>query len=98
VIKIFAMFPQEQIEKQREKLIDLIKTGRLPISPGNITFITAPKSSSSKEAIKDKSRGADLTIVGFSPHKIKENMDEIIDYGDMGNNLFVNTYKKKKID
>jgi amino acid transporter len=98
VIKIFAMFPQDQIEKQREKLIDLIQTGRLPISPGNITFIPAPKSSSTKEAIMDKSRDADLTIVGFSPHKITENMEEIVDYGDMGNILFVNTYQKKKIE
>ncbi len=98
VIKIFAMFPQSQIEKQREKLINLIKTGRLPISPGNITFIAAPKDSSTKEAIIDKSRDADLTIVGFSPQKIKDNMNEIVDYGNMGNILFVNTYQKKKIE
>ncbi|NPA35740.1 MAG: amino acid permease [Chlorobi bacterium] len=98
VIKIFAMFPQDQIDRQREKLLNLIKTGRLPISPGNITFIPAPENSSTKEFIMDKSRDADLTIVGFSPQKIKENMNEIIDYGDMGNILFVNTYQKKKID
>ena len=98
VIKIFAMFPQGQIDKQREKLISLIKTGRLPISPGNITFIPAPRDSSTKEAIMDKSRDADLTIVGFSPQKIKDNMNEIVEYDQMGNILFVNTYQKKKIE
>ncbi len=98
VIKIFAMFPQGQIERQREKLINLIKTGRLPISPGNITFIPSPKDVSAKDAIMDKSRDADLAIVGFSPQKIKDNMDEIVDYGEMGNILFVNTYQKKKIE
>ena len=98
VIKIFAMFPEEQIEGQREKLLNLIKTGRLPISPGNIIFIPAPASKSVREVIIDKSKDADLTIAGFSPRKIKDNTDEIVNFGSMGNILFVNAFQNKNIE
>ncbi len=98
VIKIFAMFPEEQIKKQREKLHELIQTGRLPISHGNINFLQTPKNQSIREMIMEKSRDADLTIAGFSPHKINNNSEDIVNYDDMGNMLFVNTFQNKKIE
>ena len=98
VIKIFAMFPEEQIEKQRKKLHDLIKTGRLPISHGNINFLHTPKNQSMRDIIMDKSQDADLTIVGFSPRKINDNSEDIVNYNEMGNMLFVNTFQNKKIE
>ena len=98
VIKIFAMFPEEQIEKQREKLHGLIQTGRLPISHGNINFLHTPKDGSMRDIIMDKSRDADLTIAGFSPRKINDNSEDIVNYNEMGNMLFVNTFQNKKIE
>ncbi len=98
VIKIFAMFPEEQIEKQREKLHELIQTGRLPISHGNINFLHTAKNQSMREMIMDKSRDADLTIAGFSPRKINDNSEDVVSYDEMGNMLFVNTFQNKKIE
>ncbi len=98
VIKIFAMFPEEQIKRQREKLHNLIKTGRLPISPSNIIFLHAPKNQSVHDILKEKSRDADLTIVGFSPPKIDDNSEDIVNYDQMGNILFVNAFQDKSIE
>ena len=38
-INIFAIFPETDVEKERAKLIELAKQGRLPISAQNIEVI-----------------------------------------------------------
>ncbi|WP_430811513.1 MULTISPECIES: amino acid permease [unclassified Carboxylicivirga] len=96
-IRIFATFPENQIEKQRKRLLELIQEGRLPISPANVVFLPMSGTQTTHEIIMKHSADADLAIVGFKPERVKENPDLLIEYGDMGNVLFVNTSHKKDI-
>lgn len=97
VIKIFATFPKKQIEKQRTRLLELIQGGRLPISPSNVIFLPLADDQTTRETIIMRSADADLTIAGFMPQMVKEDQNILIDYGNMGNVLFVNTFIKKDI-
>ncbi|MBK3517290.1 APC family permease [Carboxylicivirga marina] len=97
VIKIFATFPESQVEKQRKRLLELIQEGRLPISSSNVVFLSMTNNQTTQEMIMSHSSDADLAIVGFRPETVKENPVKLIDYGDMSNILFVNTSHKKDI-
>ncbi|MCT4646066.1 MAG: amino acid permease [Carboxylicivirga sp.] len=97
VIKIYAIFPESQVEKQRKRLLELIQEGRLPISPSNVKFLPMIGTQTRHEVIMEQSSDADLAIVGFKPEAVRENPNILIDYGDMSNVLFVNTSQKKDI-
>lgn len=96
-IKIFALYPEEDIEDKRKQLMELIKTGRLPISPANISMVPFD-SGNRKNVIMKYSADADLTIIGFSNDALK-NMDEFSEgYNDLGNILFVSSNRAKAIN
>ncbi len=97
-IKIFALYPEKDMEFQKEKLYSLIKSGRLPISPNNIELLSYDESGFSKSYISRYSADADLTIIGFQNDNIKGEQTTIFnDYKDIGNILFVNSNKQKEI-
>ncbi|MFY0650977.1 MAG: amino acid permease [Cyclobacteriaceae bacterium] len=97
-IKIFTIVPQEELKEQRSELLDLIKSGRLPISAHNINLIEKTEDVSVKEVINDRSKDADLTIVGFRAEAIKQLGQNVFDgYDQIGNVLFVNSTAKKVI-
>jgi hypothetical protein len=96
-IKIFAIYPEDQLESQKEKLLSLIKSGRLPISPSNIELINA-NYTNKKQVIMKNSMDADLSILGFNYEDvIEEGVDLFTEFEDMGNILFVSSYKEIKI-
>ena len=98
-IKIFASYPKEELTTQKQKLLDLIKSGQLPISPSNIVLIPIDIHENNKEAIARHSIDADLTIIGFN-YIESDNIDgeELFNgYGDVGNILFVSASKAKEI-
>ena len=48
--------------------------------------------------INDKFAGADLTIIGFNSEAVKELRSEVFEgYQNLGNILFVNSYKEKDL-
>ena len=97
-IKIFAMHPPDDIERKREDLLNLIASGRLPISSKNVELIPADPDISPKSIISIKSQDADLTIIGFQSELIKaEGVKIFSDYDDIGNILFVSSTKEKEI-
>ena len=97
-IKIFAMFAEHELERKKEDLISVIKSGRLPIAPGNVQLIAVDAESSPKEIISNKSTDADLTIVGFRNELIKaEGINIFTGYENLGNILFVSSTEKKEI-
>jgi len=97
-IKIFATHTPDDLERKRMDLLDLIKSGRLPISPSNVELIPADPDVSSKQIISQKSLDADLTIIGFRSELIKaEGIKLFTDYEDIGNILFVSSMKEKEI-
>jgi amino acid transporter len=97
-IKIFATHPPDDMERKREDLLKLIKSGRLPISPSNVELIPVDSVTDTKAIISNKSVDADLTIIGFRSELIKvEGIKIFSDYEDIGNILFVSSTKEKEI-
>ncbi len=96
-IKIFALYPGESIEEKRKQLMELIKTGRLPISPSNISMVPF-ETGDRKNVIMKYSSDADLTIIGFTTEALK-NIKELSEgYNDLGNILFVSSNRAKAIN
>lgn len=99
LIKLYALYPHEELGQQREQLQSLIKSGRLPISANNIRILPQEEGRSSKEIICEHSRDADLTIVGFRYELTKRlGIDPFEGYDGIGNVLFVNSLKQKEIN
>jgi amino acid transporter len=97
-IKIFAVFPEATCNDERDRLFELIETGRLPISSANISVIPRPDDRDIKAIISEKSKDADLTIVGFQGESLKHHgIKEFEGYEAIGNTLFVNAAGKKEI-
>ena len=98
VIKIFVVFPEDDLDEQRNDLLSLIETGRLPISPNNIEVIEQKQENDVKALINDHSVDADLTIIGLRGDLLKTKNAEIFSgYDKIGNILFVNTTEEKEI-
>ncbi|NQU52800.1 MAG: amino acid permease, partial [Bacteroidetes bacterium] len=96
-IKIFALYPKESIEEKRKQLMELIKTGRLPISPSNISMVPF-ETENKKNVIMKYSADADLTLIGFTSEALK-NIEKLSEgYQDLGNILFVSSNRVKAIN
>lgn len=97
-IKIFAIYPEDSIKDERSRLYNLIQLGQLPISPKNVAFIARKTERSTEAVIAEKSRDADLTILGFHPDLVRhDGVDAFLGYKDIGNVLFVNAAEEKDI-
>ncbi len=98
VIKIFSIATKENIEAEKQNIIDLTQDGRLPISVNNITMITLKEDQSIKERINEQSADAALTIIGFRQESVKMRGREMFDgYNQIGDILFVNSSGEKVI-
>jgi amino acid transporter len=99
VINIFSTYPPTEKIETEKKLTELIKEGRLPISPTNIQLIPQLKEEKIDIIINKKSADADLTIVGYNSEQIEEESDITFSkYSDIGNILFVSAFKEKTIE
>jgi len=97
-ISIYAIFPEATLAEERDRLYLLIEAGQLPISPKNVAFIPRNPDSSIKSIINEKSRNADLTIVGFFGKTVEHLGKEAFEgYDAIGNLVFVNAADSKKI-
>ena len=97
-IKIFAIYPEESCDAEKEKLYQLIEAGQLPISQNNIEVIPRKADVDTATVITEKSKDADLTIVGFRGEILKREGTTIFDKLEgVGNTLFVNSAEKKQI-
>lgn len=98
MIKIFALYPEESLDEERERLFALTQSGRLPISAKNIELIPRKSDVDAKTIVNEKSTDADLTIIGFRPELLKQKGAQIFEgYDNIGNVLFVNSGEEKKI-
>ena len=98
VIKIFAIYPEESCSEEEKKLFDLIQAGQLPISQKNIEVIPRKADVETSTVISEKSKDADLTIVGFRGAVLKHEGPVVFEkMNGVGNILFVNSVKEKKI-
>jgi hypothetical protein len=94
-IKLFASFPEEEAEAEREHLLSLIAAGRLPISAKNVELIPATPGRSRRDEIRKSSRDADLVILGFVGEALLHRREELFEgYEGLCNILWVNTMKE----
>jgi hypothetical protein len=93
-----ALYPDEAIEDERNRLLMLIETGRLPISSNNIELISMEHDTDIKQIISEKSSAADLTILGFRSELVTKIGSKVFEgYNEIGNVLFVNSAMEKEI-
>lgn len=98
-IKIFEICKPSEEEETRQNLIELVKMGRIPITPQNIKIIRKDEAVSSKKIINEKSAEAGLTIIGFRPDHIEiYGLDLFKGYDNVGNVIFVNSHEIKEIE
>lgn len=97
-IKIFAIYPEDSIKDERNRLYNLIQLGQLPISPKNVSFIARKTGLGTEAVIAEKSRDADLTILGLHPDQVRhDGVETFLKYTNVGNVLFVNAAEEKDI-
>jgi amino acid transporter len=97
-IKIFAVYPEDSLEEEQNRLLKLIEAGQLPISAKNIKFIPRAIDIDTRTIIADKSRDADLTILGFREEAVRKLGRELFEnFPGVGNILFVNAGEQKEI-
>jgi len=95
MIKIFDVCKEEDLEETRNKIYELVNTGRLPISKKNIEIINKEESVSMKNLINERSADAALTLVGFLGDQMKHHKHNLFKgYDQTGDMLFVNARKE----
>ncbi len=98
-IKIMSIVPEAEIEQQKQELMQTIEAGRLSISRKNVQLIPQKQDADTREIINARSEMADVTIIGFQREALKRLGTEIFTgYDNIGNVLFVNTTKIKRIE
>ncbi len=96
-IKIFEIARKQQVEESKDKLTELIQSGRLPISPKNIEILEMEENISYKSLINERSKNAGLTMVGFIEDQLKFDDKLFSGYDDIGDMLFVNASQLREI-
>jgi len=98
-IKIFDICKEEQLEETKQKMNELVVSGRLPITTNNIEIILEQEDISAKKQIIEKSKDAGLTLIGFREESLRHYKEQLFDgYEHMGTILFINSKNNKAIE
>jgi hypothetical protein len=98
-IKIHYICLEKEVEKVKQWMNELIKSGRMPIFSQNIDIVIREENVPVKNIINNHSSEAGLTIIGYTPEDVKLNGREVFEgYDELGNVLFVNACSAKIID
>lgn len=99
-IKIFNICRQNEVTDVKQKMYELIESGRMPITETNIEIIVRDDNVSVKEIINKRSLDAGLTMIGFNENAFKKDGDISLfeGYGNIGNVLFVHSHGVKGIE
>lgn len=97
-IKIFITTTNEKTSEIRQMLEERIAVGRLPITLTNIEIVMLNEQQTLSEAIREHSKYAGLTLIGFREEIIKHDpMNFFMDFQGIGDVLFVNASQSKEI-
>jgi hypothetical protein len=77
-IQILAAFPADEVGEQRERLNEMITTGRLPISPKNLRVIGTDARVDFDRLVETRSADVDLVIFGFTEERLREKGPELL--------------------
>lgn len=98
-IKIFNICKKSEIAEVKKQMNELVEKGRLPISSKNIKILVEDEGKSYKSIINSKSADAGLTLIGFHSDSIRNSDTTTFEnYDNLGNVLFVNSFKNKLIE
>ena len=98
-IRIFAAFPQSQVDEQRRRLIDLIEAGRLPISLKNLRIIPTDERVDFDNLVTGLSADADLVLLGFVRARLETKGSALLRrHSALSDVLFVSAAEKIRIE
>jgi amino acid transporter len=72
-IYVFAALPSGRVESERQRFLQLMADGRLPVSEKNIEFIPVDSSDAFQTILEEKSADADLVVKAMSAESLAEN-------------------------
>jgi hypothetical protein len=97
-LKIFEVSLEEDMETTRKELVELIQSGRLPISERNIEILQAGDGADIKQLVNEHSADAALCIIGFHSDRLRHSGEELfLGYDHIGDTLFINARELQKI-
>ncbi len=98
-IMIYDICRENEIKEVRQRMDDLVESGRLPITAQNIRYVVQKEGVKPKSIINEYSADAGLTIIGFREESLKHVNKKVLEgYDVLGNILFVNACSKKLIE
>ncbi len=98
-VKIFAAFPKADVEEQRERLSEMITSGRLPMSKKNVRVYGTDERSDFAQLVRSRSADADLVILGFTDERLRDKGSELLmRHPDLKDVLFVSAEERVRIE
>lgn len=98
-IKIFNICHAGEYEKNKQAMINLVQTGRLPISEKSIRLLVKDENTPAKSIINQHSANAGLTMIGIREELVKREKEILFEgYDQLGTILFVYSMDNKLID
>ncbi len=97
-LKIFEVSLNEDVDATRKKLIEMIQSGRLPISERNIEILQPVEGTDIKDLVNKYSAEAAISIIGFHSEQIRHDGENVfLGYENIGDTLFINAREVKEI-
>ena len=98
-IRIFEVCKQEELDKTKKNIEELLQSGRLPITLKNVEMIIKDDQTNIKKIVCEKSAKAGLTFIGFHSDSIKHIGGDLFKgYESIGTTMFVNSVSQKYIE
>jgi hypothetical protein len=98
-LKVFEITFDDDVETTRKKLLELIQTGRLPISQRNVEILRPDEETDIHSLINDRSAEAALTIIGIHSDQVRHDGEKVFrGFEGIGDTLFVNARSKQEIN
>ena len=99
-IRLFACYGSWEAELEANKLSNVIKEGRLPISMQNVTSVPYESEEALEQEVEHRSAQADLVIVGLTAEDINSpDLSEVLQrYQGVNDVLFVHSIEQIAID
>ncbi len=97
-LKVFEITFEDDVETTRKKLLELIQTGRLPISQRNVEILRPDEETDIHSLINERSAEAALTIIGIHSDQVRHDGEKVfMGFEGIGDTLFVNARVKQEI-
>ena len=98
-ISIFAAFPAEQVEEQRQRFEAMMETGRIPIRKENVRFHSVNDGATYHSLVESSSAMADLVILGVTLDALADKREYLLTrYPRLGDVLWVCAEQRIEID